>query len=154
VATQAFTGSPAYVESIRGLLRLHAFTASGQDESPEADAIRDRLEQRWHELSDVEKTRITGLSEDLYSINGPINERMPTSPEAEQARLDAIAARQAGDTDSALMLLRRWAKHFDPATLLYERGCVWEMAGDSEIAMLFFDHVAMRNWDRVESLKS
>lgn len=142
MATRPFSGSPAYAETIRGLLRLHTLTENSQDESPEADAIRDRLERPWRDLSDVEKERITGLSEDLYSISDPFPERLPISPEAEQGRLDAIAASQAGDPNSALVLLRRWAKHLDPASLSYERGCVWAEAGDIETAAPFFEHAA------------
>jgi hypothetical protein len=78
----------------------------------------------------------------LYSISDPGSERLPMSPEAEQGRLDAIAASQAGDSVNALMLLRRWAKHLDPASLSFERGCVWEEAEDSETAAPFFEHAA------------
>ena len=92
---QAVSNSPAYCESIRGLLRLHSLAESGQDESPEADAIRDSLEQVWHGLSDVEKKRIAGLSEDLYSLTDPFCEPSPITPEAERGLSDAIAAKEA-----------------------------------------------------------
>ena len=140
--TLPISNNGAYVETIRGLLRLHELTENGQDDSPEADAIRDALELPWHELSDIEKTRITGLSEDLYSISDPFPERMPTNPAAEQGRLDAIAASQAGDPDRALVLLRRSAQHLDRASLSFERGCVWVEAGDSETAKPFLAHAA------------
>jgi tetratricopeptide (TPR) repeat protein len=115
-------------------------TETGKDESPEADAIRDRLERPWHDLSVLEKKRIVGLSEDLYSLNDPVEERLPMSTEAHQGLSDAIAASRAGDSDNALTLLRRWAKYLDPAKLSFERGCVWEEAGDSETATPFFEH--------------
>lgn len=83
-----FSTRPAYVESIRGLLRLHALTQNGGDETPEADAIRDGLERPWYELSEPEKKRITGLSEDLYSITDPRSEPLPMSPEAQKKLSD------------------------------------------------------------------
>ena len=81
MAMQPFSNRPAYVESIRGLLRLHEMTESGKDDSPEADAIRDTLERPWLELSEIEKHRITGLSEDLYSITDAPREPLPLNPQ-------------------------------------------------------------------------
>jgi hypothetical protein len=144
---QALSNDPAYREAICGLLRLHELFEAGQDESPEADAIRDRLERPWNVLSDVEKERITGLSEDLYSLLDPARERLPMSPEVERGLSDAIAARDAGDPDHALTLLRHWAKHLDPLKLVYERGRAWEEAGEGEIATLFYEFVA-KGYDR------
>jgi hypothetical protein len=144
VVSQAFSNHPAYRESICGLLRLHELSETGQDESPEADAIRNGLERPWHALSDVEKERITGLSADLYSLADPGCERLPMTPEAERGMSDAIAARDAGDPDHAFTLLRHWAKHLDPLKLAYERGRVWEELGEGEISRLFYEFVAKR----------
>jgi hypothetical protein len=142
MAEQTLSRSPAYVESIRGLARLHELIENGQDESPEADPVRDRLEQPWHDLTDVEKQRITGLSEDLYFLSDPVCERLPMTPEADRALSDARAARDAGDSDRALMLLRRCANHVDPTKLAYERGRIWDQLGERDIAILFYEFVA------------
>jgi hypothetical protein len=142
VVPQAFSNSPAYCEAIRGLLSLHSLAESGQDDLPDADAIRDSLEQVWHGLSDVEKQRITGLSEDLYSLTDPVCECLPMTPEAERGLSDAIAARETGDSDQALELLRRCAKRLDPVKLSYERGRVWEQLGEREIAIVFYEFVS------------
>ncbi len=147
VSRQTLSDNPVYREAIRGLLRLHELFEAGQDESPEADVIRDRLERPWHALSDVEKERITGLSEDLYSLVDPPCARLPMTPGAEQGLLDAIAARQAGDSDNALATLRRWAKYLDPLKLSYERGRAWEEIGEGEIATLFYESVT-KGYDR------
>jgi hypothetical protein len=114
VSQQTVSDNPAYREAICGLLRLHELFEAGQDESPEADAIRDRLERPWHALSGVEKERVTGLSEDLYSLVDPSCERLSMTPEAEQGVSDAITTRDAGDPVHALTLLRHWEKHLDP----------------------------------------
>ena len=139
---QTFSSRPAYVESIRGLLRLHALTENGRDETPEADVTRDGLEQPWYELSETEKQRITGLSEDLYSITDPRSEPLPMSPEAQKRLVEALESRQSGDWDRALELLRLWGKHLDPAILAWLRGTVWDAAGDGETAWLFYEHAA------------
>ena len=139
---QPFSTRPAYVQSVRGLLQLHVLTEAGQDESPEADAIRDSLERPWYELSEAEKNRVTGLSEDLYSINESSGQPLPMNPQAQRKVLEAVEARQAGEWDKALALLRRWGKHIDPAVLSFLRGSVWQEAGDSETAILFYQHAA------------
>jgi tetratricopeptide (TPR) repeat protein len=137
-----FSTTPAYVQSIRGLLRLHQLAEAGKDESPEADAIRDNLERPWHELSEIEKQRIAGLSEDLYSISEPVGQALEMEPQAQRKVREAIAARQAGSWDKALKLLRTWGKYLDPAVLSFLRATVWESAGDSETAAIFYEHAA------------
>jgi tetratricopeptide (TPR) repeat protein len=139
---QPFSTRPAYVESIRGLLRLHILAETGQDESSEADAIRDSLERPWYDLSEAEKKRISGLSADLYSMSEPAGEPRPMNPQAQRKLLEAVEARQAGDWDEALELLRRWGKHLDPAVLSFLRGSVWQEAGDSDTAIPFYQHAS------------
>jgi tetratricopeptide (TPR) repeat protein len=130
------------VDASRGLLRLHVLTEAGQDDSPEADAIRDNLEHPWYVLSEAEKKRISGLSEDLYSISEPVGQPLPMNPQAQRKLLETIEARQAGDWDNALELLRRWGTHLDPAVLSFLRGSVWQEAGDCDTAIPFYQHAA------------
>ena len=114
-----FSTSPSYVQSIQGLLQLHELTLKGEDESPEAEAIRDSLERPWIGLSEVERKRITGLSEDLYSVSEPSGEPISTNPQAQGKLMEAIEARQAGEWDKALQeLLRRWGKYWNPLCCL------------------------------------
>jgi tetratricopeptide (TPR) repeat protein len=56
--------------------------------------------------------------------------------------LEAIEARQSGNWDKALELLRHWGKYLDPAVLSFLRGSVWQSAGDSETATPFYQHAA------------
>jgi uncharacterized protein HemY len=63
-------------------------------------------------------------------------------PQAQQRLVEAIEARQAGEWDKALELLRRWGKHVDPALLAYLRGSIWQGAGDYATAALFFEEAA------------
>ena len=137
-----FSTSPSYVQSIQGLLRLHELTVSGQDESPEAEAVRDSLEGPWTGLSEVERKRITGLSEDLYSISEPPGEPIPVNSLGQRKLLEAIEARQSGEWDKALELLRCWGKYLEPAVLSFLRGTVWQQAGDAETASMFYQHAS------------
>src|SRR6266702_1413070 len=143
MARQPFPMSPSFMAAARAVRDLHRLTMAGQDESPEADAIRDVSDSSWHALAEAEQKRIAGLSEDLYSISDPptgCNGAM--NPQA-QARLnDAYEARQRGDWDRALELLRRWGKHLSPALVSFLRGAIWREAGDPETAVLFFQHAA------------
>jgi hypothetical protein len=133
-----FSTSPSYVQSIQGLLRLHELTLKGEDESPEAESVRDSLDRPWTELSEVEQKRITGLSEDLYSIRNPSEGPIPTNPQAQRELSEAIEARQSGEWDKALELLRRWGESLEPAVLSFVRGTVWQEAGDSDTASQFY----------------
>jgi tetratricopeptide (TPR) repeat protein len=137
-----FSTSPSYLQSIRGLHRLHALALEGRDESPEADAVRDGLEQPWYLLSDIEKRRITGLSEDLYSLGEPQREVKPPNPQVQRKLIEAYKAQQEGDWDRALELLRRWGTYIEPALLAYLRGGIWREAGDYATAALFYRHAA------------
>jgi tetratricopeptide (TPR) repeat protein len=147
MSTQQFSDSSDYLESIRGLHQLHALTVAGKDEGPEADMVRARLEGPWWRLSDVQKKRITGLSEDLYSISEPPTEAEPMNPQAQRKLVEALDARQAKDWDKALDLLRRWGRYLEPALLSYLRGTIWMQAGDYSTATLFFQHAAEREPD-------
>ena len=137
-----FPTTPAYLQSLRGLHRLHALTLAGQSQSPEADAVRDSLDGPWYALSEAERERIGGLSEDLYSLSDPLHEPSPADARATSQLMEAVEARQAGDWDRALELLRRWGRHLSPADLSFQRGCVWQEAGDHATAALFFEHAA------------
>src|SRR5437764_8995093 len=133
--------SPNYRAYVRGIRELHRLAVSGQDESPEADLVRDAMDGPWLALSEVERKRASGLSEDLYSISDPVPDGMQELNPQAQARLnDAIEARERGEWDRALELLRQWAKYLAPDVVSYFRGRTWLDAGDPETAVLFLEH--------------
>jgi tetratricopeptide (TPR) repeat protein len=137
-----FSTSPSYLRYIRALRDLHALTLEGRDDSPEADAIRDGMDQPWYDLSEVEQRRIKGLSEDLYSISDPTQETLPSNPQVQRKLIEATEARRSGKWDEALELLRRWSRYIDPALLSSMRGTLWQDAGDDATAALFYQHAA------------
>lgn len=127
-----------------GLLRLHQLSLSGEDESQEADHVREAMNELWEDLSKVEKDRFTGLSKDLYAISdGPAQPFEPISAEQTQAKLgEVIEARERGDWDLALDLLRRWEKHIPPAIVSHQRGEIWQSACEPGVAAVFFSHAS------------
>src|SRR5262245_39433675 len=137
------TMSANYLATVRGLRELHRLAAAGRQDSPEADAVRDATDLPWQALTEVEKKRLSGLSEDMYSITDPQQaDQIDWNPQV-QARLDDVAqARRRGEWDRALDLLRRWAASIEPSVLSYLRGFTWLEAGDPETAALFFEHAS------------
>ena len=113
------TMSPSYLAMVRGTRELHQLLAAGKDDSPEADAIRDATDGPWQALSEVERKRIGNLSEDLYSLIEPPPPAKPLDPQAQAKLGEFFEARQSGEWDRALGLLRRWRAHIDPALVSY-----------------------------------
>ncbi len=140
--SQPFPDSPNYRAVLRGLLQIHRLTLDGRFESAESDAIRDAMDAPWEGLSEVEKKRISGLSEDLNVIAETPTGHVPPqmNPQAQGKLAQAYELRQRGEWDRALELLRRWGKYVTPALASYVRGSVWLAAGDPEAAVPFFEH--------------
>lgn len=135
--------SPSYLAVARGIRALHHLALAGQDESPEADAVRDATDAPWKALTEVERRRASGLSADLYSISDPPKPgRQPMSPQAQAGLADVLEARRQGEWDRALELVRRWAPSLPPALVSHLRGSIWLEVGDPATAALFFDHAA------------
>jgi len=141
---QPFPVNPNYLTVIRGLLHMHWLATGGQFESPEADAIRDAMDGPWEGLSEVERKRIGGLSQDLNAILDTEATKPPPemNPQAQEKLNQAYEARGRGEWDRALELLRRWGKHISPALASYLRGTIWRAAGDAETAAVFFEHAS------------
>jgi tetratricopeptide (TPR) repeat protein len=141
MAHQPLVMSPNYRAFVRGIRALHRLALSGKDESPEADTVRDAMDVPWEALSDIERKRARGLSGDLYSISDPPDSRQQEmNAQAQDKLTNAIEARQRGEWDRALELLRRLDDDVDPALLSFLRGSIWLYAGDPETALLFVAH--------------
>jgi tetratricopeptide (TPR) repeat protein len=136
------TMNPSYLAMVRGTRELHQVLAAGQDDSPEADAIRGATDGPWESLSVVERNRVRNLSEDLYSLGEPPPSPQPMNPQAQAKLNEAYEARQRGEWDRALDLLRRWRAHIDPALVSYLRGSIWLDAGDPGTAARFYEHAS------------
>lgn len=134
--------SPSYGAAARAIRELFLLSRKGRDESPEADAVRDASDAIWESLTETERDRLRGLSEDLYSITDSIAPLLDANPQFQRAIKDAFEAQQRGEWDIALKLLRRWRRYIAPDLLSYLRGGIWLRAGDPATAYLFFQHAA------------
>jgi tetratricopeptide (TPR) repeat protein len=137
------TMSANYLVTVRGLRELHRLTVTGRQDSPEADAVRDATDLPWQALTEVEKKRLSGLSEDLYSITDP-RQAAPRelNPQVQSRLVEVYQARQRGEWDRVLELLRRWATYIEPSVLGYLRGTTWRDAGDPQTAAIFLEQAA------------
>jgi hypothetical protein len=149
MAPKPLTMNANYLAMVRGTRELHQLLAAGKDDSPEADAIRDATDGPWAALSEVERDRVGNLSEDLYSLVEPPPAVQPLNPQAQANLTEIFEARQQGEWDKALDLLRRWRAHIDPALVSYLRGSIWLDAGDPATAALFFEHASKLNDERL-----
>lgn len=145
---QPFPSSPSYQAVIRGLLRMHRFTLDDQDESEKAESFRESMNEPWEGLSKVERERVTGLSKDLYEVSDhPVQAPEPMNPKAQGKLNEAYEARERGEWDKALELLRRWGKYVPAPLISYLRGTIWRAAGDAATAAVFFEHASQLDPD-------
>ncbi len=148
IRPQPFPSSPGYQAVVRALLRMHRFTLAAQDESEEAESLRESMNGPWEGLSTVERERVTGLSKDLYELSDhPVQTPEPTNPQAQGKLNEAYEARERGEWDKALELLRRWGKYIAAPLLSYLRGTIWNAAGDAATAVVFFEHASQLDPD-------
>jgi tetratricopeptide (TPR) repeat protein len=134
--------SPNYLAVVRGIHEMHRLIAEGQEDSLAAEAVRDATDRPWQALTEVERIRASRLSEDLYSITEAPPTAQDMNPQAAARLNDAFEARQRGEWDRALELLRRWSAYIAPALVSYLRGSIWTEAGDPRTAVLFYEHAS------------
>lgn len=140
---QPFPESASYRAVIRALLRMHQFALDGEDESEEAESLRNSMSEPWEGLSPVERDRVTGLSKDLYEISDYAEHGLePMSAQQHGDLSDMYEARERGEWDKALELLRRLGRHMPPALVCYLRGTLWVAAGDLAVAAIFFEQAS------------
>lgn len=142
MVTQGTFSSPTFRRVANELVALHRLIKQAKDDSPEAEAIRDALDGPLSALSVTEKRRAQWLSEDLYSVSEPSTAPTPKAmdPDAQRHLSEALEARQRGQWDQALALLRQCKEYIAPALLSYVRGSIWAEAGVPEAATAFYAH--------------
>jgi tetratricopeptide (TPR) repeat protein len=136
-----YFASPLFLTVMRGILQMHRLDVDGQLESAEADALRDAMDAPWGGLSDLERKRIEGLSLDLHATGESTGDQTPleSNSQAQVKLFEAYEARERGEWDRALELLRRWGKYAPAALVAYLRGTIWNNAGVPEAAAVFFE---------------
>ena len=145
MSTNQFSTESNYLRVIRGLHRLHSLSSAGDDQGPEAGAIRDDMDHPWNCLSDTEKRRLEGLSEDLYSLHDPAEPVQDPTPESQRGLAEVLESRKTGEFEEALTKLRRWKHHVIPSMASYLRSSIWREAGDPATATLFYEHSRLSN---------
>jgi tetratricopeptide (TPR) repeat protein len=137
-------GSPSFKLAAKGLVELHRLMKDGKDDSPEAESVRDALDAPLNALNRTEEERAQWLSEDLYSVSEPpaATTQKEMNPQAQKQLIEAIEARQNGEWDRALALLRRWREYIAPTLLSYLRGSIWFDAGFPDVAAMFYGHAS------------
>ncbi len=131
------TADAAFQESVTLLLRLHRMTLAGQDQTKEADALRDEMEAPWYCMSAGDRIRVDELSADLYSIGhgltAPANS--PSTP-ADLAD-DIRELSENNDWDGILKRIRELESSLDPRDNAYARGICWAHLGMPSVAVEF-----------------
>jgi len=109
------------------------------NDSDEADAVRDLMDEPWRRLSEAEESRVGGLSADLYTIG--VDRSPPADVREEHAiRLDQL--RDAEDWDGILEFLREHEAALPPADVARLRGICWDRIGEPAVAAVFFHEAA------------
>ena len=137
-------GTPAFARVARGTVGLHRLIAQGKGDEPEADEVRDSLDEPLAALTPEERTRAQYLSADLYTLSKvpSDHDQLPSNLQV-QAKFRAIVeAQKARQWDKALALLRRWDRYFSLDFASFQRGKIWDQAGAPEIAVEFYRHAA------------
>lgn len=138
---EEMTSTPM-LDYARMLRESHNLIAQGKGESPEAEALADRMDQPWYAMTAEEQRRMRGLSGDLNALldGGPKRVEMTPEALAEWQRLgkDTYAQSELGNVDAALAHLRQpipvnLPRHIIP----FLQARCWERLGDLETALVF-----------------
>jgi hypothetical protein len=125
----------SFVESVRLLLALHELFLRGQDQSSEANALRNSMEQPWYGMTDAEQSLVEQLSADLYTIGDRSVEARPGDDL--WAALGPACA--AGEWVGVLVLLQEHPGLCIPAERARLRGKAWLALGVPNAAVLFIE---------------
>src|SRR5438093_1561710 len=136
-----FAENPAYVQYETLLKRLHGLIAEGQGQSPEADAVREAMDEPVERLTRPEITRLKGLSADLYMLQGKevITADAGSRLELEELRSELDHFRDWNSWDAVLALLRRSASDIPEAAVAATRARAYAELGHADTALLFLD---------------
>jgi hypothetical protein len=142
MSTAMFFERSEFREYVRLLAILHDLIASGRDEEPVGELLRDQMEALSGHFSDGEIASLNGISGDLYSLT---EHAFAPHLMTEAVRDELLRARQAqrsGDYVAALELLRRNRSMLEPSQLSNMRARIFSEAGLNEVAIRFFRHAS------------
>jgi tetratricopeptide (TPR) repeat protein len=136
---QQFFGNTHFIAYVRLLRQLHQLIRNRADETPEGDALRERMDEPADYLTDAEIDCLNAISADFYTLASPSRPVQPNPPpSARDDLIQSFEAKETRDFPRALELLRRNEAFRPPAGVAYFRGRIWSEAGEDEIAVEFF----------------
>jgi hypothetical protein len=147
-----FGDNPRY-RAYRALLkRLQDLHIAGRQNTPEADAVREEMEELWYDLLPPEQARLLGLSADLSlpSDEEPMVALSP--PEEAEIRSGLAGCYQRRDWEGMLQLLRRGHHLFPETVIAYARSCAWRELGDAQAAAWFLEQARTLDPDSGEEV--
>lgn len=138
---------PATRVYARFLRELHRLLAAGEGDSDEADNVRDEMDAPWYAMTEAERQRVEGLSEDLYRLaDGGVKPVPLATAERKQWGQDFKRAWDSGDWDRILTMLRRPPADVPMDAVAFMQARCWERLDDPATALLF-----MREAERLNS---
>lgn len=134
--------SEAFGRVATKLVDLHRLIAAGNDDSPEADDLRDAIDLDLSTMTDVEREQARWLSEDLYSLSEPLPDPATVVMTEKEQRIFAAAmdARSREDWHRELELLRELKSALAPSLLSFFRGLAWSKLGVHAATAGFYLH--------------
>jgi tetratricopeptide (TPR) repeat protein len=136
-----FADNPAYVKYETLLKQLHALIAAGNGQGPEADAVREAMDEPVARLNRAEILRLKGLSADLYMLQGREVLATDSGPTLELHELQSELNhfRTWNSWDAVLDLLRRRAPTIPDVAVAATRARAYAALGHADTALLFLD---------------
>jgi tetratricopeptide (TPR) repeat protein len=143
----------AYDEYERGLLVLHQLSLAGQDGSPAADQLRDRLLAPWSHLTPEQREFGDGVSGDLYMLEpteGEIHDPASDEERSPQQLGRAIkSSLDRRDWFAILQLLRKGPAFLPPYYVAHLRARAYQALGSPAVALAFARHAHRLDPDNV-----
>jgi hypothetical protein len=135
--------APLFVHANQ-LVRLDQMMAEGRGDSPEADSLRDEMEQSWYRMSPDELEIARQLSADLYTLHADSIVQHPSdfkvySPDL-ALRLAALMG--SGNYLQALRTIQDRSSDISIERASLFRAILYRSLGLPEIGLVFFQHVA------------
>lgn len=134
------TDQSAYWDYENLLRQLHYMIADGKCDTPEADALRDRLDALARRIDATELSRLENLSGDLYMLQDEETYVPLETTEAQDYDLMLWEAWSTRDWDRVLDLLRRDVVFREEDRRAYLRSRSYEALGHADTALLFMDY--------------
>lgn len=123
------------------LVRLNELNRAGQEDSEEADRLRDEMDDPWYRMTDQEQLFVGGLGADLYTLadDDVIKHASDNREFSKALQHDVGQARDSNDYLRVLELLRERPSEISAYRAAGIRAMAYEALGWDDLASLFFE---------------